>query len=100
MELIISFTFRNSVYSCTVLIDNTQYPFFIFVILYDQELIKEFGDEVTIKTDFERQLPKYGEDRDLEEIKQAIFAPVRNIPEFVWAKMSATGYKKHEAALG
>ena len=82
----VQFIFRNKVRSCIVYIDGSADPCYIFVILFDKELINEFGDEVTIKTDCEKRLPKRDDYPQLIELRQAIFDAVKNIPGFIEAK--------------
>ena len=86
MELNLQFTFRNKDHSCNIYIDSTAHPCYIFVILTDKELIKEFGDEITIKTDCEKLLPKKDDYAQLVELRESIFSAVKTIPEFVVEK--------------
>ena len=86
MHLNIQFTFRNKGHSCNTYIDTTAHPCFIFVILADKELINEFGDEITIKTDCEKRLPKKDDYPELVELRESIFNVVKAIPEFIAVK--------------
>ena len=52
METHLQFSFRNKVRKAFLFIDNREEPCFIFLILEDKELIKEFGEDISIKTDF------------------------------------------------
>ena len=82
MHLNIQFTFRNKGHSCNIYIDSTAHPCYIFVILTDKDLIKEFGDEITIKKDCEKRLPKKDDFAELVELRESIFSAVKTIPEF------------------
>ncbi len=86
MELNVQFKFRNKSYSCSALIDTSADPCFVFVILEDKALIKEFGEEVTIKTDGWKLLPKKDDYAELVELRQALFVAVKKFPEFINAK--------------
>jgi len=86
MDLNIQFTFRNKNHSCNIYIDSTAYPCYIFVILTDRELIKKFGDEITIKTDCEKRLPKKDDYSELVELRESIFTTVKLMPEFMAVK--------------
>src|SRR4051812_9929195 len=79
MDLSVQFTFRNKNYTCNIYIDSSADPCLIFVILFDKEIISEFGDEVTIKTDCEKLLPKKDDYPKLIELRQAIFDSVKKI---------------------
>lgn len=68
-----------------VYIDSASDPCYVFAELRDAELIAEFGEEITVKTDFEIRLPKQDDYPALTEIRQSIFAAVKFLPEFVAA---------------
>jgi hypothetical protein len=55
----------------------------MFAVLQDKELIDEFGDEVTIKTDFNVRLPKKDDYAALTELRQAIFNVVKKQHLFI-----------------
>src|SRR5688500_14560650 len=86
MDLNTQFVFRNNLYVCVVHIDSSAYPCLIFVILTDKALINEFGDEITIKTDCEKRLPRRDDYAELVELREAIFDAVKTIAEFMVAK--------------
>ena len=76
------FTFRNMPYSCTAVIDRSAEPYLVFAILTDPLLITEFGDEVTVKTDFVRLLPKRDDYPALIELRQSILNGLKLLPAF------------------
>jgi len=86
MDLNIQFTYKNKSRACNIYIDSTAYPCYIFVILTDKELIKKFGDEITIKTDCEKRLPKKDDYSELVELRESIFNTVKAMPEFMAVK--------------
>jgi hypothetical protein len=55
----------------------------VFVTLYDNDLVSEFGEEITIKTDFENLLPKKGDYLTLLELRQAILDAMIALPYFL-----------------
>lgn len=94
MDTPVLFRFRNKGFRCFTYIDNTNPPSFIFIELLDQELVREFGEEVTIKTDFEKRLPKKDDYPALISLRQAIFDALSTIPEFLIAKRRAIAFKQ------
>lgn len=100
MDLNIQFTLRNKGHSCNIYIDSTAYPCYIFVIFLDKELISEFGDEITIKTDCEKRLPKKDDYPALVELRESIFNVVKTIPEFIAVKQRMILLKQpHNSSL-
>jgi len=96
MNLNIHFTYRSNNYSCNIYIDSTAYPCYIFVILTDGELIKKFGDEITIKTDCEKRLPKKDDYFELVELRESIFNTVKAMPEFIAVKKRMILLRQHQ----
>ena len=86
MESTLQFLFREKLFTCEVCIDCADDPFFIFMILNDQELIAEFGDEITIKTDFINLLQKRDDFEQLTVLRQCIFDCLKFHPMFIQAK--------------
>ncbi len=86
MEIHLQFSFRDKERKASVYIDYKEQPCLIFVILKDKELIKEFGEEVTIKTDCENILPSDYSFGDLENLKEVIFHEVKHTIEFATIK--------------
>lgn len=83
METVVQFLFRGQLYSCCFLIDTMEEPSFIFCFLQDVELIKVYGDEVSIKTDGRQMLPRRADYPALIELRQAIFCAIQNTKEFL-----------------
>lgn len=86
MDLTIQFPFRNKLYSCIVYMDIADDPCYVFIMLSDKELVKEFGEDVTLKTDCVRLLDKTDDYPELVNLRQAIFDVVKTTPEFTVAK--------------
>jgi hypothetical protein len=83
MSLHVPFTFRKKPSSCTIYIDSSTSPCYVFVSLNDQELIHEFGEEITVKTVFTRRLPKKDDYPALIVLRDAIFHAIKDLPEFI-----------------
>ncbi|MGB8195241.1 MAG: hypothetical protein WCF67_25110 [Chitinophagaceae bacterium] len=90
MDTEIQFTFRSKAYRCTFFIDCTDYPCYIFTFLTDKELIKQFGDEITLKTDGQILLPKKDDFGELRTLRETMFTAVKEIPEFIALKEKIT----------
>ena len=86
MGLIVPFIFRNKVSTCALYVDSAKNPCYLFIDLKDQELIREFGEEITVKTDFERRLPKKDDYPALILLREAIFDAVKHLPAFLAKK--------------
>lgn len=86
MDIALPFPFRNKMSSCNCYVDISADPCFVFVALIDQELIREFGTDVTIKTDCIRILPRQDDYPALTELREAIFNVFQTTPEFMVAK--------------
>jgi hypothetical protein len=58
MDTSLQFLFRNKNYAAHCFFSFEKVPYLIFLTLQGKELIKYFGEEVTIKTDLRKVLPK------------------------------------------
>lgn len=79
------FIFRGKICVCNFLIDCSAYPGYIFTFLFDQEVVAEFSDEVTIKTDFVKLLSKSDDYPALVTLRQAILDAICITPECIAA---------------
>jgi hypothetical protein len=86
MGLLVPFIFRNKASVCTIHINSSATPCYIFIDLKDEELIHEFGEEISIETDFERRLPKQDDCPALVVLRDVIFDAVKLLPEFMAKK--------------
>ncbi|RYG00061.1 MAG: hypothetical protein EOO07_35950 [Chitinophagaceae bacterium] len=83
MGIHVPFPFRNKPSTCTIYIDSSTRPCYVFVCLNDRDLIHEFGEEITVKTDFTRRLPKKDDYPALVVLRDAIFNAIKELPEFI-----------------
>lgn len=82
MSLQISFPFRQKSYEAKIWFAFNDEPCFLFITLFEEELIKEFGGEVSIMTDGDRLLPKHDDYTELIKLRTAIFNAVKITDEF------------------
>lgn len=82
----LEFYFRSKARKCTSFIDSSEFPWLVFVVLADGELIQEFGDEITLKTDGKKLLPKSDDYAELVLLRQSIFNALLRWPKFNDAK--------------
>ena len=94
MGLLVPFVFRNKASVCTIYIDSAKSPCYLFIDLKDQELIQEFGEEITVKTDFETRLPKKDDYPALVVLRDAIFNAIKGLPEFLAKRRPAHSIAK------
>jgi hypothetical protein len=93
MAFIRSVTFRNKTFSCEFFVDSSASPCFIFVLLKDENLIKEFEEDITIKTDGDSRLSQNDDYPELAALRQVLFDHIKTTPAFLSAK-SATSLSK------
>ena len=98
MDTDVTFYFRGKKYSCSAFIDCLEYPCFIFVLFTDNDLVREFGEEITIKTDGYVRLQKRDDSPGLIELRQAIFDVLKPLPEFAMVKEKFLKLKKADPA--
>lgn len=82
----LNFIFRSKLYRCEALIDDTDYPLYVFIIFCDEELKAGFGNDLTLKTDFENLLPRRDDSSESFELRQTIFAALKSSALFQQAK--------------
>ena len=86
MDVVIEFIFRKKLYRGSMLLEDSEFPCLVFVFVRDEELVKEFGDEIILKTDFENLLPKKDDYPELIELRKTVFAIAKNTERFLQAK--------------
>ncbi|RYZ51564.1 MAG: hypothetical protein EOP49_11405 [Sphingobacteriales bacterium] len=86
MQANVPFLFRNQVCYCSIYIDASTAPCYVFVFLLDKNLIEEFGTDITIKTDMESRLPRKDDITGLAGIREAIFQGMKSLPVFIEAR--------------
>jgi hypothetical protein len=99
MDFDLSFIFRNNSWTCLAFIDASDEPCYVFVQFKHKSLIEEFGEELTIKTDFEKRLPKKDDWGEVPQLRQAIFDALIEHPQFraVKRQQLLTGFGKKAA---
>lgn len=86
MDFELPFVFRDKNWVCTACIDASEDPCYVFIQLKDRLLIEEFGDEVTVKTDLEKRLPKKDDYGELLYLRQSLFDALKDHPRFRGAR--------------
>ena len=85
MDITVQFNFKGKAGHAIAIVDYKAQPFLIFAILEGEELIKKFGDDITIQTDCEQVL-ELDADNELNTLKLAIFEAIKNTKEFAEIK--------------
>lgn len=86
MDLVVQFVYREKDYSSDAYLSFEEEPYYIFVSLKDADLIREFGDEITIKTDGETVLPRRNDFPALHLLYQTIFDALKTSRPFLLKK--------------
>ena len=82
MDHLIRFIFRGKLSEARFFLSFDEKPFYIFCLISDEALVKEFGDEVNIKTDGSDCLASKNDWPELAELKETIFQAIRPLPHF------------------
>jgi len=93
MDAIIDFVFRKKHYQAEMFVEDSEFPCLVFVILHNEELKNEFGEEITVKTDYEALLPKKDDNPALVELRKTIFTIIKNTEKFISAKKKWQGVR-------
>ena len=86
MDFELHFNFRGKQYSCFSLIKVTEHPAIIISYPQAEELVNEFGEEITVRTDFEKLLHHDNEHPHLKSLQQIILDSAKSTPEFSRAR--------------
>jgi len=81
-----SFPFRNSTYLASALFSFEEEPYFLSTTLLDPDLVNEFGQSLSIKTDAEQVLHSPGDSAEVVELKSAVFNYLKKTPAFIQLK--------------
>lgn len=92
MDCFFYFYFRGSKCGARAFFSFERNPYFIFLWLYDSELVLEFSDEISIKTDLEQVLPRKNDYASLVDLELTLFEALQKEPEFIRQKSFV--YKK------
>lgn len=82
MEHQINFTYKEQIYPAKVVLSLQDDGCYVFCIIQDSQLIREFGSDIDIPTDGELVLPDRIIGKEVIEFKTAILEAVKKIPEF------------------
>jgi hypothetical protein len=86
VDVNITFPFRGGTYAASLIFSFDELGCYIFAFLKDQDLISEFGEDITIKTDCKVLLPTLEEYPTLTELSAALFEVIKTLPSFHRAK--------------
>lgn len=86
MDATFEFIFRDKHCKGEMFIENSESPCLVFVFVCDEEIIKEFGDEIVLRTDFESLLSRKDDNPGLRELQEAVFTSVRGTAAFLEAR--------------
>lgn len=82
-DTVIQFNFSNRTFSAEVVPSFTEKPFYFFILFSENELISEFGDELSIATsDGESVLNQFTTENKIKNLKEVIFEEIRKVPEY------------------
>lgn len=93
------FTYQSKSYHADALIDASDFPGYIFVTLKESALTAEFGEDVSIKTDFMTLLSTKDDYLQLRLLRQSIFEQLISHPKFEAAKHQLLSKKKLSATI-
>ena len=79
----IQFNFSNGNFSAAVVPSFTEKPYYFFILFNENEMISEFGDELSIATDDgDKILNSIPTDHKVKSLKEIIFTEIKKIPEY------------------
>ncbi|GAA4330543.1 hypothetical protein [Flaviaesturariibacter amylovorans] len=81
--LALPFMLHGTRYSCDAHIDATEFPCLVFVCFYHPDLLAVYGNEITVKTDFDFLLLRTDECIELTTVRQAILDALQRQPEWM-----------------
>lgn len=80
----IQFHFLDKTFSAEVVPSFTEKPFYFFILFNENEIINEFGDELSIATtDGLSIVESFSSESRMHDLKESIFREIRKIPEYV-----------------
>ncbi len=82
-DAIIQFNFLNRTFSAEVIPSFTEKPFYFFILFNENEIINEFGDELSIATlDGHSILNGIDTEHRVNTLKEVILEEIKKIPEY------------------
>ena len=97
MDIRVQFNFKGLQDHAIAVVDYKEQPCFIFAMLEDEELIKEFGEDITIKTDCRQVLESPPSYHALDGLRRAIFDGIKTTKEFTYIKAKYAAGKQWPA---
>jgi len=80
----IQFNFSNRIYSAEVVPSFIEKPFYFFIFFKENEIINEFGDEISIATsDGQSILNTITTNIKVKKMKEIIFMEIKKVPEYL-----------------
>lgn len=77
----ISFTFQEKEFSATYVVSSERFPFYIFVSLLNPELIKQFGEDIAIKSDGKRVLGGSDIPEGIQALRKVLFTHINKVEQ-------------------
>lgn len=82
-DAIIQFNFLNQTFSAEVIPSFTEKPFYFFILFNENEIINEFGEELSIATvDGNLILNNIATEHRVKTLKEVILQEIKKIPEY------------------
>ena len=82
-DTVIQFSFSDKTYSAEVIPSFTEKPFYFFILFNENDIISEFGEEISIATtDGYSILDNVATEHKVKELKEVIFLEIKKIPEY------------------
>jgi hypothetical protein len=78
----IKFNFSNSIFTAAVVPSFTEKPYYFFILFNENEIINEFGDELSIITDGTTILNSSPGNNKVKSLKEIIFQEIQKVPEY------------------
>lgn len=91
-----TFPFRNADYKATALFSFIDEPYFLSTTLLSEELVKEFGESLSIKTDGDKVLLHPEDNAAVIELKTAVFNYLKQTPAFMQLKAKYSSRRKQQ----
>ena len=82
-DAIIQFNFLNPTFSAEMIPSFTEKPFYFFILFNENEIINEFGEELSIATtDGSSILNGIATEHKVKTLKEIILQEIKKIPEY------------------
>lgn len=82
-DITIQFNFFNKTYSAEVVPSFTEKPFYFFILFNENDIIKEFGEEISIATvDGSSVVYSLATNTKTKNLKEVLFQEIKKIPEY------------------